>query len=500
MGVRAETVDVSNHTNTTSDDASIIPLSAFDNIMPRIYAHILYILEVKDDERVSDIHHDLETALQRTCYDMPFLAGQVRIRSEADQTSHGRLELVIPRKADPTESVSIKFKDLRKHLNLEDLLEAGIPDDELDGNLLLPTGMFADLEAGAPVIVSQANYLRGGCILSVGIHHAVSDGNGMFTAMQKWTRHLQDLSNSVVSPAVKKVGYQAADRNALHAAWTYAGHQHDPYAYKRASEQLWRFLGVNNISSPTEDIKQAEAPIPDEKMSTGIFFVTSEALSSMRMNASKGKDGSIAHSLTANDALMALLWQATMRARFQMDQVDSDVDAVLDSTVDGRGMFSTDLPANYVGNVVVMNTTTVALKELVAPDTPLSVPARAVRDSLAAMTRKRIHEAYTLADSLPDYTGLTFPFATFAGSELCITSVINIGSFSLDFGSHFGNGGKCVSVRLPRSEFAAICRRCVALPRRESGGFEVLISMFESEMDRLLADKSFTQYASLCSI
>jgi hypothetical protein len=60
----------------------------------------------------------------------------------------------------------------------------GLPDDSLDGNLLLPIGLIADLEIGATVLVAQASFVEGGCFLSVGLHRSVGDGVAAVKMMQ----------------------------------------------------------------------------------------------------------------------------------------------------------------------------------------------------------------------------------------------------------------------------------------------------------------------------
>lgn len=146
-----------------------------------------------------------------------------------------------------------------------------------------------------------------------------------------------------------------------------------------------------------------------------------------------------------------------------------------------------------------MNTATMALRDLVDRSVSIAAPSRKIRQALNGIHTQMVHDAFTLADSLPDYTNITFLFATFAGCELCITSLINFPAYELQFGAPFANEGRPVSFRPPRSEFAAICRRCMALPKRRGGGFEVLIAMFASEMDCLMKDASFTRWAKKSS-
>ena len=62
-------------------------------------------------------------------------------------------------------------------------------------------------------------------------------------------------------------------------------------------------------------------------------------------------------------------------------------------------------------------------------------------------------------------------------------------------GKVFANGGLVDHLRPPRREFDVVCRRCVVLPPRRSGGFEVLLSLKSNEMEVLEKDPEFAQFA-----
>ncbi|KAF2763806.1 hypothetical protein EJ03DRAFT_359956 [Teratosphaeria nubilosa] len=485
-------------------DQVTIPLTPYDNIMPRIYARTLYILKTRSDagSDIKALHSKLDASLDRTIAELPFLGGKVFLaQPDGRNAAKGRLELRLSPAEEGTSTSCLRFQDLRQTLNIEDLLDAGIPDDTLDGGTLNAGSLIGDLEAGADVLVCQANFVEGGCILSVGIHHSVCDGAGQSTVMKAWTRHLlQDGQRK--HPTIERpvVDSRVADKELLFRLWQHAGNTTDERAYEEAPDALWRFLGVNDIKKPPRLDPAREAATAQEEIVTGIYYISGEAFAAMKHEAAKPVDdysNALSRQITANDALMAFLWQSTMRARFPPEQLTPGdrTEAMLDSTFDGRGKFSDDLPPDYVGNLVLMSTAAMPLHELVHREANIAKPACRVRSALNTVSTARLHDAFKLAASLPDYSSLTFPFATFAGCELCITSIVNDPAFELDFGADFSNHGHPVSVRPPRSEFAAICRRCIALPRRTTGGFEVLIAMFASEMQRLAQDASFTRWA-----
>lgn len=104
--------------------------------------------------------------------------------------------------------------------------------------------------------------------------------------------------------------------------------------------------------------------------------------------------------------------------------------------------------------------------------------------------------AFAIASSIADYTSLSYTFAGLEGAKMDISSNLNIPLFELDFGSNiFGNGGHPESIRIPKDELGGVFRRCFTLSLRRHGGFEILILLFEEEMEGLREDRVFARYA-----
>ena len=76
-----------------------------------------------------------------------------------------------------------------------------------------------------------------------------------------------------------------------------------------------------------------------------------------------------------------------------------------------------------------------------------------------------------------------------------VASTLNVPLFDLDFGSYFGHGGVPETVRILKDEMDRVFRRAIVMPFRQSGGFEILISLLEDEMERLLTNPESTEYA-----
>lgn len=84
---------------------------------------------------------------------------------------------------------------------------------------------------------------------------------------------------------------------------------------------------------------------------------------------------------------------------------------------------------------------------------------------------------------------------------MLITSVVALPFQEFDFGErYFGNGGRPDSLRPLMGGLNRAFRLCVVLPRKAHGGVELMVSLFQDEMDVLMEDKEFNTYASfLCN-
>ena len=477
-------------------------LSPMDNIMPRFYAKVIMCFRRPVNQDPREVNRILQEGLRRTIADIPSIAGKVFVLENKDGEARGRLEL----RTNTDWIPEILLKDFSEEIDYDDLVDNGIPQDDLDADRLFPPVGVLDLHQGVPVFIAQANYLTGGLLLGLGMFHSVIDGTSGMWLAKKWaahTRQLQGLSKEDDGAALNILP-GSTDYQILTKLWLAGGHK--PLTAEEANRcddlNLWRLLGLDPVRATDRSFSLDEQPGPGIPLSTPpmrstIFYVSQKSFASLKAEATKEEDGSnMDLNISANDALMALLWRAIIRARFPtVTAAQAGIETTLDTTFDGRAHFSDALPWTYLGSLIFIGTTRMSLLELTSPVTSLAAVAREIRQAIDQISQERIHAAFGLASAVADYEHLTFPFATFAGAEVCITSWIAWSLFDLNFGNIFSNGGRPDLLRPPRREFDAVCRRCVVLPLQSHGGFEILVSLGNDEMDRLEKDSEFAKYA-----
>ncbi|KAK8129574.1 hypothetical protein PG999_001954 [Apiospora kogelbergensis] len=508
-------------TEPTASGPRRFALNPLDNVMPRFYANFILTFALQPGVEFSEVHTLLQTSLHTAGEELPII--RRRVFSVAPDDKHpnaGRLEA----REHPDWSPQVIFNDLSSSWpEYDDLVDEGLPQEALDGAQLVPSVHARwDLGGeGAPGCIVQANFITGGLLLSVCLFHSLVDGMSGSLLLKMWAKHMRLHQGDDQGAASLVITENCCDYDCVGKAWEEAGHKKpSPVEFANSSEDAWRLLGMLPPLSPEElaatasfTLDSTAAP-PSPKMTTTIFYVSPAAFSKLTaMAAAAGENASMANvgtqgdnvSLipTANDALMALLWRCVMRARQTADPGNpayaaAGARAELDTTVDGRGLFSERLPSTYMGTLLFIATTRMEMTTLVSRATPLAAVARAVRQAVAAITRPRLHAAYGLAAAMPDFSAARYPFATFAGAEACFTSFLALPLMEMRFGGRlFRNGGLVDYLRPPRREFDIVCRRCVILPPRPSGGFEILLSLKEEEMEILENDIEFGEFAQV---
>jgi trichothecene 3-O-acetyltransferase len=481
-------------------------LSALDNVLPRYFHSGIWALRLRDGVTHNQVVTMLRESLESASTALPLLRRRAfSIPPSRENPTTGRLEA--REHADWTPVVDCN--DLSDTWpDYDELMEEGLPQDMLDGAQLLPSGRIRiDLDdAGTPLLVAQANFVAGGLLLGISMFHALIDGMSMALIFRAWAQHMRVQQGQEAWAALETVvNADCCNYNTLVDVWKGAG---SPVAEATPAE--WRLLGllpprseaaVGALQLPGSGAADAPAANPPPPMSTGIFYVPAGAISRLSAIATAANEPGA----TANDALMALVWRCTMRARRAAAPEKpcySEPGAMteMDTTLNGRALLGDLLPWQYMGSLVFF-TTRLTVEELVASSTRLETVVGAVRRAVASVTQERALAAYGLAATkLPHFTAeaLQRPMPTFDGAEFGVTSLMSLPIMDWSFGNQvFANGGIPDYIRQERRLFDRVCRYCSVGPLRREGGVEVLVSLAVDEMTFLELDSEFAEFAQL---
>uniref|UniRef100_A0A0B7KIU0 Trichothecene 3-O-acetyltransferase-like N-terminal domain-containing protein n=1 Tax=Bionectria ochroleuca TaxID=29856 RepID=A0A0B7KIU0_BIOOC len=134
--------------------------------MPRVYgARWILCFPLETDADYHELYEKLRIGLAHTIRSIPWIAGVIG-PEEGSEISNNRIQIV-----ESISGLSFCYRDLTDVLPpYEDLKTNGFPLSRLSTDELGPIGVMA--EPPQPVMKAQANFVKGGLLLSVGIHHA----------------------------------------------------------------------------------------------------------------------------------------------------------------------------------------------------------------------------------------------------------------------------------------------------------------------------------------
>ena len=499
-----------------------IPLTPLDHAPPGNYSCSLSYLPLKPGVTPAQVFEVLQEGLHRTFVQLPWLSGRVWLQAPGTPGYRpGQLEIRHePVDINGPRPYQLRFNQLDTSESYDDLKEAAFPTDTFQDESVVWARFMPDINDGPEVLVAQANFIPGACVLTAGMYHRASDGVGGVTIFKLWADHCRALQSQGPPPPVVPPGPESSDRSLVDRLWAKEGAEKPldsinpgnwtllglaPPAPAPATESIEQSNGhteqPNGHNGPSNDVK-AQTPESESPrvMKSAIFYVPPAKFISLTKECMQaGTD------ISGTDAICALIWRCSLRARQAAAQKagkpigdisNPNALAFLAMTVDGRPYFSQELPPDYLGNLTCINLSATPLAHLTSPDTSFATVARTIRDGANSITTGNLQDAYALARSVPDFGQLALQNSDLNGAAMLVSPLLTYPTNSVSFGDGvFGNGGCLEALRMPMYSFNRMTRLSLVLPKLAAGGVEFLLNLFEEEMDLLLKDPEFKRYA-----
>lgn len=489
-----------------------VALNALDHLPPPNYPNAILYLPMKEDASPKEAFAVLQAGLKRTFTQVPWLGGKVHPVSPP--TTPRTLEIRYqPGTPDEERICQLKFNELDTEDTYDDLRESAFHPAAFDDETLSWAPFLPDVTNGTDVLVAQANFLSGGCIITTALCHAASDGMGLVSVLKIWADNCKALQLEHVPPTLQPP--EISDRDLIERTCVEEGSG-------RGAQQIppstWRLLGLessaeNKPEEPTTKVNGATKTAPpastDSKrvMNPYIFYISPAKVNSLREDCMKESG---VRNLSVNDVICALIWRSLIKSRTVARTKSSATttngvnghhssadmeEARLDLPFDVRPYFAQYLAQNYLGNFTMINQALLPLSQLVEPSTGgVGSVARKIREVADEVTTTNLMDAYTLVKTLQ--SGLKLQNLKVDGNGLMITSLLAFPVADISFGDAvFANGGKVETLRTLMGAINRVFRYCVILPRKSHGGVEFVANLFEEEMDLLVEDEEFGKYA-----
>lgn len=512
-------------------------MNSFDYVNPNHYMGINLYFPLQEGVSFQDAFEKLQAGLARAFQLIPALDG--RMMFEDDQEigyRKGDLRLTIPPFPSMTSSGrqfpaprQLTFKDLSEYLpSFERLRETGFLPSSVPDDLVLPCPTFPSYPAD--IIVSQANFVKGGVILASNFHHGCLDGVGVMIALQVWAECCRYVSGDLTAtcswldpesfnhslPEIlhEIEGYTKPATEVDPGVWGFLPFLR-PEGFKHQSEVKGYVNGTNSQEQklrtlpppPVWPHKKIWPPLPDPAgrcLKTTMFLITPENVQKLKKEVTADSEAKGITSLS--DIVQAFFWRVAIRARYRVateirgEKIAPDDIAILELPIDGRPYFSSLLPSTYMGSMLILNRPVMNVEALCSPDTSIGTIAKLLREAASRITPSLVHDAFTLLQALPDVSTDTFSIADMGldGMHAMISNMILFQPSEINFGdSFFANGGSPESLRPQIDRGNRRFRFLVIYPMRKDGGVELVLGTLPDELDMLKMDAEFMKYAEL---
>ncbi|KAJ8487395.1 hypothetical protein ONZ45_g14348 [Pleurotus djamor] len=439
-----------------------------------IYTQITlcYPLPDTDPTAPSHIVDTLKKGLEKLGSSFPWVASQV-VNEGATQENSGVFKFK-PLEGAPRLTI-IDYRDDPAVPSMEDLRKAGFPAHMLDENIVAPMNTLPlnpeDLKE-RPVLLVQANFIKGGVLLTVNGHHGALDMTSQTDLMSLLGKACRDEEFTSEDLALGNV--PRADAIPLLDDFN-------------VNDPAFAHQVVKPVTVPPTDPTLASTPPP--KSLWCYFLFSGSSLKNLKASALKSTALPEGGYFSTDDVLTALIWQAVARTR--LARLDPEIKVRLGRAVDARRYL--DLPPRYPGVAQNMAYSAYASARALSQE-PLGNVAYQLRLAIDPKTSNMPYACRAFATLLhraqhKSTIGVTanFDYST----DVQLSSWSQVPCYDLDFGLGLG---KPEAVRRP--QFFPVENLFYLMPKKGDGEVAVLLGLREDDLETLKRDEEFMKYAT----
>ncbi|KAJ3456556.1 hypothetical protein MRS44_016579 [Fusarium solani] len=447
------------------------PLSLMGHIMPKVYVAVAEAFAFPDDINIEATVRNMTAGLEFTLSQFPILSGVLEMNVATGT-------MWVARKRDSTASLHVKhmlgedefpsYKELaEKHPTPPRVCHSKIAS--------LPLG--DNNEEGIAVAAFQLNFIRGGLIIGLAIHHSVSDGPGCDGFLTTW-------AENTVAAAEGAPFIPTKHKFSIHGT---------PLDIESPTKGR-----VEELSKMFPVVRDAGGPMPPPpagfvmpSLVAQMWHFPKSKADLLKSKASNQDGGSW---ISTYDAIMALLWSSITRAKLEMLKPDLESKAILVHAVDTRKVWSPPLPDRFLGvGAAAARCEPLTVKDIIAGNLPQL--ATAVRGSINAITPEYLSNLLQWVAGHEDQRFLEISINSFLGIDLGASSWQGMTAYEAhDFGF-----GLPKALRWPNPGFEGFVllypSRAGSIHAAEDEGIEVCVCLEESCHKRLLKDEVLLEYA-----
>ncbi|TLD32781.1 hypothetical protein PspLS_01648 [Pyricularia sp. CBS 133598] len=459
---------------TTSDQPGVAAFEHLDDTfgsfsMIRRYTPICLFFSLPEDAPSVqiEVEQHVRRGLAEVARGLPWVAGRV-IYEGRDET-HSGMRRVIPH----ADEIELIVRDCTAELpSFQEMKDANFPMHLLRTDLVVPPIAVTwvaspyDNDIIAPVLVLQANFVRGGLVLTIASNHTTMDMTGLGMLIGFFSKACR--GESLTSDEIAQANQDR--RNVI------------------------PLLGEDYQPGPELDdcfIPQMQTPPPKSTTATpskpakwAYFNFSQQALKDLKLEASKQ---TIVPYISTDDAVTALCWQRTQAARAA--KLGQNASSTLARVLSMRHLLGLSGPGkHYMGHLTDCG----YVEQADVFTLPVGDVAGRLRAVLRAEDAQREHFCAfsTMVHRLDDKSVLANGARQDPHSGVVVSSYVNVKTGSMSFG---GALGRPVATRRPM--MAPWPSLLYLMPLDAKGEMAVGFCLAENEIDTLRRDEVLGRYA-----
>ncbi|KAJ6436822.1 integrase core domain protein [Purpureocillium lavendulum] len=514
-------------------------MNPFDAVNPNHYMGLNFYFALREGVSFQEAFAKLQNGLARAFQIVPELDGKIMRASEHEfDYREGEYRITVPPRPSPASSKprQLAYKDLSHVLpSFEKMREAGFAPSLFSDELVLDCYPFPAMPAD--ILVAQANFVEGGCILATNFIHTCLDGVGVMVALKVWAeccRYLdgdqaatcdwfdpESFNHSLPEILYEQEGFAKAAHEVDPGVWGFLPFFAPDETVETRNGENHATLGKQGnyvAESPTtQDARPPRAlpPAPvfprqptwpaapaERSLSTTTFLLPGESIQKLKQEVlADPEDRGLATSVI--DIVQAFFWRASIRSRYRVakeirnETFEPSELSILELPIDGRPYFSSLLPSSYMGSMLILNRVTMPIETLCSPNTSIGQVACLIREAAARITPPLVHDAFTLLQSMSDYSKPATANMGIEHMNVMISNLMLFQTSDVSFGEGFFAGG-CAEAMRPQIERGhRRFRFLIISPVRLDGAVELVLGVLPEELKMLETDEEFIKYAKL---
>ncbi|EXJ90196.1 hypothetical protein A1O1_03295 [Capronia coronata CBS 617.96] len=476
VDTRFETFEVLPRDHESLPETTEYELSDIDQVLTGNHTTPCIVYPFTGDK--DDFIKPLRTGLQNVLTCIPLVGGELL-------TKDGRL-WVLRKNHEPIRLGVNHLDEDPDFPTYESLSAAKFPAEFFSANALRLTPPGSNLaglrrDDGCPVAVFQANFIKGGLILTLPLHHCCGDAKSIDHTFLLWVNSTLAAANKAPMPTF----HPSIDRTYFNATASLPSQEKLEDMKSKISGFSFHPIQPEPPSKPLND--PPKPPVASIKMYH--FPKTSiEELKRICWPAT----GTGIDFVSSYDVVCALTWQAMTRARIPYLKPDlQTVTTEFGHPVNARACFNSVVPAEYFGNGFSMVATApILISELIGTG-GLAKAAQLIRRSVHSFDVDYIPNFLQVGHAVAGKEQIQWNWRP---QNVVGTSWMSMGAMqAYDFGL-----GLPTAIRLPVPPFEGVLG--VLPATRTDGvpeGFDVYVVLEAGCQERLTVDSDFGKYCSL---